>query len=324
MSTTEVQKKYFSYLPVSLFGVVMAFCGLSGAWRSAEKTFAWNAMISTVIGLLAITLFILLSAAYSLKLMTDFEAVKKEWHNPIVINFFATIPISLLLLPTVLIKYNPQLAYALWGVGAVLMVWFAWYMVSRWLSVKQELEHVTPAWILPVVGIINVPVFSNMTHLPWYDDIAIATIAIGLFFAIPLITIIMHRLFLHEPLPYNMRPTLMIMLAPFAVGYNSYTSTFGSDVLSHIIFSLAVFLFAVLVQQIAYFRHMCAFRMAWWGVSFPLAAFAAASMRIATDYSSPFAYLFAVLVLLFVTIVLFLFLLRSLYGIVRGDLQSII
>lgn len=318
------KNNYFSYLPVSLFGVVMAFCGLTSAWRAAEKMFVWPAAVSVLTGSIAIFLFVILTGAYALKIMTSFEEVQKEWHNPIVINFFATIPITLLLVPTVTIAYLPQLSKALWVIGAVLMVWFAWYMVSRWLSVRQEVAHVTPAWILPVVGIINVPVFSNITHVAAYNDIAIATIAIGLFFAIPLVTMIMTRLILHEPMPDGMRPTLMILLAPFAVGYNSYTSTFGSDTFSHIMFSLAVFFFAVLIKKIIYFRQMCAFRMAWWGVSFPLAAFAAGSIRFSIDYPGTFVPYLALAVLVFITAVLFLFLMRSFKGVLSGELRQLL
>ncbi len=320
----EEKKGYFSYLPVSLFGVVMAFAGLTGAWKLTETSNGWSHMVSTIVGYIAITVFVLQGGAYIVKALTAWEAVKNEWKHPISSNFFATIPMTLLLIPTVLLGYIPNLAYTLWTVGAVLMVWFSWYMVSRWLSVRQEMAHVTPAWILPVVGIINVPVFSNITHTPAYNDIAIATIAIGLFFAIPLVTMIMSRLILHEPLPDGMRPTLMILLAPFAVGYNSYVSTFGSDTFSHIIFSLAVFFFAVLIKKIAYFRETCAFRMAWWGISFPLAAFASASVRFSLDYPGTFMGSIALIVLVFVTLVLGLFLLRSLRGIINGDLQKLI
>lgn len=315
---------YFSYLPVSLFGIIMAFSGLTSAWKLAEKIFAWPHFISTIIGWAAIILFIVQTSAYLLKTLTAFESVKKEWDNPISINFFATIPMTLLLIPTVLLPYVPVIAYGIWALGAILMVWFSWFMVSRWLSVRQEVAHVTPAWILPVVGIINVPVFSNITHIPAYNDIAISTIAIGLFFAIPLVTMIMTRLILHEPLPDGMRPTLMIILAPFAVGYNSYVSTFGSDTFSHIIFSLAVFFFAVLVKKIAYFREMCAFRMAWWGVSFPLAAFASASVRFSLDYPGTFMVYLGLAVLIFITAVLLLFLARSLKGVLKGELQHLI
>ena len=177
---------------------------------------------------------------------------------------------------------------------------------------------------MPVVGIINVPVFSNLTHIRACNDIAIATIAIGLFFAIPLITIIMHRLILHAPLPDGLRPTIMIILAPFAVGYNSYVSTFGSDVFSHILYSLAFFFFAVLLRKIAYFIEICAFRMAWWGISFPLAAFASASVRFALDYQTPWVGYAALAILLFVTIVLTIFLYRTARGILRGELQQLI
>jgi tellurite resistance protein len=44
-----------------------------------------------------------------------------------------------------------------------------------------------------------------------------------LFFAVPLFTLIFSRLLFEPPLPAALKPSLLILVAPFAVGYSTYT-----------------------------------------------------------------------------------------------------
>ncbi|WP_240154622.1 pyridoxal-phosphate dependent enzyme, partial [Burkholderia sp. Cy-647] len=39
----------------------------------------------------------------------------------------------------------------------VLAPMFAWHIVGRWMSDRQHAAHATPAWIIPVVGLLDLP-----------------------------------------------------------------------------------------------------------------------------------------------------------------------
>ena len=40
-------------------------------------------------------------------------------------------------------------------IGAVGMALFAWFIIGRWMSDRQQVAHATPAWIIPVVGLLD-------------------------------------------------------------------------------------------------------------------------------------------------------------------------
>ena len=164
MTTTVSQvapaRSAFETLPVGLFGAVMGLTGLSVAWRLAQQRYGgpdWLALVSPGLGWVAVAAFVAVLAGYALKLATAFEAVKAEFRHPIAGNLFGTPLISLLLLPIPLAPYSLAVARASWIVGAVGMVLFAWFVVSRWMSDRQQVAHATPAWIIPVVGLLDVP-----------------------------------------------------------------------------------------------------------------------------------------------------------------------
>ena len=72
--------------------------------------------------------------------------------------------------------------------GTVAMLGFARLIVSRWMSVRQHLAHATPAWIVPVVGTINISLAGIPLDLPGSHGVCVFALAVGLFFAIPLFT----------------------------------------------------------------------------------------------------------------------------------------
>ena len=315
------------YLPVSLFGSVMGLTGLSVAWRLAQVRFGfpgWSASVSSAVGVIAVLAFAAMVFGYSVKLLTDFEAVRAEFRHPIAGNLFGTIFISLLLLPIVLAPYALMLARALWVVGAAGMILFAWLVVSRWMSDRQQVAHATPAWIIPVVGLLDVPLALPMLGLPPMHGLMVFALAVGLFFAIPLFTLIFSRLLFEEPLPDALQPSLLILLAPFAVGCSAYIVTTGQvDVFAQALYMLTLFLLAVLLGQLRHLPVCCPFRVSWWAVSFPLAASAIAALRFAIAEPGAVADLIALALLALATLVIVGLLVRTVLGMARGELRKL-
>jgi len=315
------------YLPVGLFGAVMGLTGLSISWRLAQAHFdgpAWLALIAPAIGLAAIAAFVLMTAGYAFKMLTDFEAVRTEFRHPIAGNLFGTPLISLLLLPIILAPYNLMLARALWIVGAFGMTFFAWLIISRWMSDRQQVAHATPAWIIPVVGLLDVPLALPVLNLPSMHGLMVFALAVGLFFAIPLFTLILSRLLFEPQLPDALKPSLLILVAPFAVGYSTYTLTAGQfDIFAQALFMLTLFILAVLLGQLRNLPVCCPFRVSWWAVSFPLAASAIAALRFVTAEPSFVANLISIALLSLATLVITGLSLRTVFGLINGELRTL-
>ncbi|WP_375275545.1 SLAC1 anion channel family protein [Methylorubrum thiocyanatum] len=314
----------FEYLPVALFGSVMGLTGLSVAWRLASARFGLPGLAADAIGWAALLAFLALALAYGVKAVTAWPVVLAEFRHPIAGNLFGTILISLMLVPFVLAGLSPTLAAAAWVVGAGGMVVFALLIVSRWMGSRQQLAHATPAWIVPVVGLLDIPLAGPLLGLPHTQTLMMFALSVGLFFAVPLFTLVFARLVFEEPLPAAQRPTLMILVAPFAVGFSSYTATFGRiDAFAEALFLIGLFVFAVLAGRLRDLPRCCPFRVSWWAVSFPVAAMAVASLRYAEHVRALPADILALTSLAAATATIAALAARTLLGIARGELRRL-
>ena len=314
----------FDYLPVGLFGSVMGLTGLSVAWRLAHARYGVPTWPAAGLGAIAVTAFILLTLGYAVKFWTAPAAVRAEFNHPIAGNLFGTILISLLLLPIVAGPFSLLFAQVVWGVGAVGMVLFAWMIVSRWMSDRQQVAHATPAWIIPLVGLLDVPLAIPSLGLPPMHGVMVLGLAVGLFFAVPLFTLIFSRLVFEPPMPDALQPTLLILVAPFAVGFSTYVATTERvDLFAESLYVLTLFMLAVLVGRLRHLPTCCPFRVSWWAVSFPLAASAIAAQRFAAAEPGTVTDVIALALLAFATATIGGLLVRTLVGIVRGELRTL-
>ena len=317
-------ERRFDYLPVGLFGSVMGLTGLSVAWRLAQARYGAPGWMADGVAAVAAAAFILVSFGYSWKLVTAPRAVLAEFRHPIAGNLFGTILISLLLLPILLAPFNLLAARIMWGIGAAGMVAFAWLIVGRWVSDRQLIAHATPAWIVPVVGLLDVPLALPGLGLPPMHGVMVLSLAVGLFFAVPLFTLIFSRLVFEPPMPDALQPSLLILVAPFAVGFSSYVTTTGQvDLFAQSLYMLALFMLAVLVNRLRSLARCCPFRVSWWAVSFPLAASTIAALKFAIAQPSVITDGIALSLLGFASVTIVGLLLRTLVGLLRGELRTL-
>ncbi len=311
------------YLPVGLFGSVMGVTGLSVAWRLAHVRYRAPEGIALAIAAVAVVAFVLMVAGYAIKLVTAFAAVREEFRHPVAGNLFGTVLISLLQLPIVVEPFAHRLAQVVWIAGAAGMACFAWLIVSRWMTDRRQIAHATPAWIIPVVGVLNVPLALPALGLPLLHGLMVAALAIGLFFAVPLFTLIFSGLLFGPALPAALKPSLLILVAPFAVGYSTYTVTAGrTDLFAEALFMLTLFLLAVLLGKLRHLPVCCPFRVSWLSVSFPLAACSVAALRFAAARPGVITDMIALALLTLATLVIAGLLVRTLVDMGKSGLPD--
>ena len=272
------QKASIKNLPVNLFASVMGIAGLSIAWRQASQEFGVSLLIAELSGLLALIVFLVLGVSYLVKAFKYPSVVVAEYKHPIAGNFFGTITISILLLSSIVSPFSQTLAEVIWTLGTLLTLVLCFAMMSRLLKGKIEIAHAVPAWFIPGVATLDITVAGGSMPMTWAHEINLFALAVGTVIAIVFFVIIMLRLIHQEPIPTVMTPSLLILMAPFEVGFLAYTNfTKSIDTFSALLFYFGLFIFIVLVPKV--FCRRIPFTSGWWAISFPIAALACAALK---------------------------------------------
>jgi len=316
---TDTRQPSLAHFPVSFFATVMGTAGLAIAWQKAHLILGAPREIGEWLRHLPMALWLIAAALYAGKALLHPQAVANEWRHPVRINFFPTISIGLLLMAISWAETAPTLAIPLWSMGAGLHLAFTVAIMSGWLHHTHfEVTHANPAWFIPVVGNIIVPVVGSRfapVELSWFF------FSIGLVFWLVLMTIVMYRLFFHEPLPVRLTPTLFILLAPPSVGFISWLSLNGGEVdaFARILLHTALFLALLLFSNVLRFLRL-PFFISSWAYSFPLASVTIATLIMAGKVGSTFFSALGMILLSTLTLVLTLLVARTFMALVSGEI----
>lgn len=274
----QAEQSRLYHFPVSFFSTVMGMAGFTIAMTKAESIYHLEPAISKVFLALTLCLFISLLLVYGAKLLKEKTAVIEELHHPIKLSFFPTISISLILLSIAILNINMEVARVFWIVGSSLHLIFTLYVMNAWIHHDHfNINHMNPAWFIPVVGNILVPIAGVSLG---YTDISWFFFSIGIIFWPVLLTIIYYRLIFHPALPGKLIPTFFIFIAPPAVGFLSYLHLNGElDNFARILYYAALFFTLLVFSQFRQFSKL-QFFLSWWAYSFPLAAISIATMEM--------------------------------------------
>lgn len=306
-------------LPINLFGAVMGLTGLSLAWREAVKVVSLPEAIGEAIGWIALLTFVSLAVAYAAKWLKHPELVGAEFAHPVQGNFFGTFAISLLLLSVFLGRYSATVGQAVWVAGLLMTFALAYVVAIRFLGRQHDSDHTLPPLLIPGVATLDIAVTGHAMPFSWAHEVNMFAFAVGSIVATVFVTLIFARLRHNEPVPLHARPSLMVLVAPFAVGFLAYTNLTGSvDMLASVLFYFALFLVLVLSPMV--FRRAVSFSVAWWAISFPLAAFTIAFFRYAHAVDSEVLKHLALAMFIFLAAAIAIVFLRTLNEVLTGRL----
>jgi tellurite resistance protein len=272
----ELAVRRLPNLPISFFAMVMGLTGLTIAWEKAQHVFGVDLHINAWLAGASAAVFVVLLLLYASKLVLYGQAVLGELRHPVKLNFFPTISISLLLLSIACMPIDVRISEPLWLAGTALHLAFTLYVVDVWIHHEHfEIKHMNPAWFIPAVGNVLVPVAGVPLG---YSEVSWFFFSVGMLFWGILLTIIFYRVLFHHPIDERLMPTLFILIAPPAVGFVAYTRLIGElDTLARLLYYMGLFLTLLLFTQVGRFAKL-EFFLSWWAYSFPLAAISIASM----------------------------------------------
>lgn len=305
--------------PVTFFATVMGLAGLSLAWARAVPALGVPRWPGDAAFWAAAACYAAILTAYLLKIVRHPGAVRDELDHPVRLTFVPTAAISLLLLAAAGQDLAHPLSRALWWVGAAGQLALTLYVLSAWINRPTfGMQHVTPAWFIPVVGLVAVPLAGvrYTTHeVSWFF------FAVGVTFWIPLLAIVLSRLFVHgQPVPPQLLPTLAVLIAPPAVAMLAYlrlAPDAADDPAPRLLYYVALF-FALLFTAQANRLRRLPFFLSWWAYSFPLAALSAATSVMAGEVGGRFFTAASWLFLTAVTALVALLAVRTAAAMLRG------
>jgi tellurite resistance protein len=277
MNTNTNNKSWLKYFPITMFSIIMGIAGLAITYQRSGVFLHTPSQIGDIIAIIATILFLIISFIYIVKIILYPLSVINEFKHPVKVNFFASFSISLLLLSIIYKQDFFLLSSILWYVGSGLHLFFTIYTLRFWFNNKIDTNYLTPAWFIPIVGNVVVPIggisFAPMWVLDFY-------LSIGLFFWIALFGLVLNRIIFHNKMDEKLIPTLFILIAPPALGFIAYVKMTGElDFLAHFLFSIALF-FAIFIAFLYKSFIKIKFSLSWWAFTFPSVAFTLASLLL--------------------------------------------
>ncbi len=249
-----------------------------------------------------IVFFFILLVPWILRWLFFRKEALKDLEHPITSNFYATIAISMLVLAAdfIVVGQNITIGEVFWFIGTFFTILFG--ILTPFLMFKSEqvkLDHINPAWFIPPVGLIVIPIAGSLI-IPHVSGILQELVIFlnyfgwgsGFFIYLALFAIAMYRFIIHQPLPNTLAPTIWINLGPIGAGTVALVNIIKNS--SFIAVKEPFFAFGFLfwgfgiwwvilaiIMTLHYIKKLnLPYAMSWWAFTFPLGAYVAASHTI--------------------------------------------
>lgn len=281
MDSPVTVRPWLARLHPSLLGMPLGLLGLAGAclrlgrYGTEAAGIAGDALLVLALGMLG-----LLLALWFAKLLRHRATLMQEWRHPVQGALLALVPVATMMAVGLAAERWPALRSALLPVAVTVLVGqalMAWHVVADLSTGRTQPEWITPALYLPTVpgGFVGAIALQALGQHGW----AALLMGMGLGAWALLEMRILNRLFA-GPLPLALRPTLGIEMAPASVGSLAAVTLWPALPADAMMVMLGVAsgpVLAVLTRW-RYWSEV-PFNPGFWSFSFPLAAFAGATVE---------------------------------------------
>lgn len=284
------------------FAAVMGTGVLALTTHSLAVHWSWLALPAEVLHWFNSLLFVLLALPWLSRWLRFRSAAWQTLAHPVQANFYPTFSIALLVLAAQWLVFTDAVpvALTLWWLGVGLHFLFSFAVLFLMFRGEQVgLEHVTPANFIPAVGLVVMPLAGGplLAHMDgvvreWALLVNIVGLGAGVMMYLALLGLTFQRKYLHKPAQGILTPTIWIHLAPLGVIPLSLLNLLEhvplpaarqlAMVVLLLFWGFAVWwlVMASLLTLAARAAGQLPFALSWWGFTFPLGAFVAASLRV--------------------------------------------
>ncbi|KAG0516769.1 hypothetical protein BDA96_09G031800 [Sorghum bicolor] len=280
--------------PVSAFGMCLGVSSQAMLWKSLETEPSMAFLhvspdVNQALWWVSVALTGFVSAVYLLKAVFYFEAVRREFCNPIRVNFFFAPWVACLFL----VKGHPRPVAAIhdshvvWYVLMTPILLLDLKIYGQWLSGggRRLSKVANPTSHLAIVGNFVGAVLGALVGL---HEAPLFFFAVGLaHYAVLFVTLYQWLDTNDVRLPKELHPVFFLFVAVPSVASMAWARLSGEfGFAAKIPYFISLFLFMSLVVRVNLFFRGVRFSLAWWAYTFPMTSVAMATTVYASSVNS--------------------------------------
>lgn len=204
--------KIIKKTPVPIAGLMLALAATGNLLASYSNTYKY------IFGALSAIILLLLV----IKVFTYTTEIVESLNNPVVASVAPTFSMGVMILSTYLKTIHAPMAYLLWLSGILIHFLLVIYITKKFI-LKFDIKKIFPSYFVVYVGIV-----VGSVTAPAFNAINIGQILFwfGFISYLPLLPIVLYRVFKIKSIPEPALPTVAIFAAPASLCLAGYMSSF--------------------------------------------------------------------------------------------------
>ena len=302
------------FMPTPYFGMVLGLSATAISWFHAAELFPFAETVGSILGSIAIAIWLLFIGIYIYKLRHYFNQVQEELQCPVRFSFVVLIPITTMLIGDLFYHWDFAFGEVLVWLGVVGQVLYGVIQLGGlWQNDRFNQNATVPPFYLPAIA-AN---FTSATSLALlgYTEIAYFFLGAGLIAWVMFEPVLLQHL-RKTALDPAIRPSLGIVLAPSFVGGAAYLTINGGqlDIFIKLLWGYG-FLQLLFLGRIFPWISQKQFSMGLWSFSFGLGSMANTAVSFAHNRQLHY---FAIGVFVFANLMILLLCIGTLSKVIQG------
>jgi tellurite resistance protein len=260
-----------SRIPLSTLAIPFGLSGLAEIWTEAGRDLGWVPSIGYALWVVAAIAWVWLITAHVVRGVKGEESLIDQLKHPAQGPIGALAAVVGMLLGATIYHVFPVVGIVLVIASITVSATFAGWLLSFWLSGTVQVDSVHGGYFLPTVasGLIAATTAAEVGLKP----LAIGAFAVGIFFWIVILIVLLARFATRPQLPDALIPTLAIIVAPPAVAGTAWFVIEGvhRSSIEYGLAALAVVMVLMQVFLIPVYRKL-RFSLGFWSFTFSFAA----------------------------------------------------
>lgn len=223
-------------IPIPISGLILALLSLGNLTQDIHPCLR---VIFGGIGLIFLILIIL-------KLIFHTDLIKKDFENPVIASSSGTFSMSLMILSTYIITFNPSIAYGVWIIGIALHIMLMIYFTYHFIVRNFNISNVYPTYWIVFVGITMGAITSGVHGA---SEIGFIFFIIGFIAMAITLPLVIYRYIKYPEVPDGNKPLICIFTAVLSiliVGYLNSASGISLEFITVLyIFACIFYVFAL-------------------------------------------------------------------------------